>query len=1162
MELFAITCTTCRARLKVRDTAAIGQILACPKCGSMVQVLAPEDWQPPDATATAAASSASDGGSSGELPGSGRWKDEVPSSSGRRPAGELAGAAAASAGPGATTPESPGRTSAAWRDPVAEPTLAGSGGPAFAHWTLTKWIMFAGLPTMAVCAVLGVWIWSSNSPRAEPELVAAAARNESPQPAPTAESASTGPASTEPAPYVLDRRWVPSAAQGLLSLSLSDLNEQPAAQAVLRHLGTIWRQAAGPLYGQFDLAPEQIRRLTWITTDAGQAPAENWLQAGVVVIDLNSTGDEDRPALDESGTLDWKLAGAAVHPPSSDDWPHPFAVVDGRTIVTGPEAALRELANRTEPKLDNAEFARLLEALDFRRPLVGALDLAALRKARAMPEWLPLIDVWHVAKDDWRAVRDLPGAAGLEASLGPSPNGDSLGIELRLACDSETTAEKVQASLDRLLESMQQTLAGEVDGLTKKLLAGQIKTADAGRLKLLLSAGDRALKARESGTAGPLAWARTPWHGDLPNLAVAALASVPELESNRLAAARSIDEENHRQLLAGLSGYEKAEGALPFGAAEASLLPPETRLSWIATLLPYYDRLDWHGELNFARSWNDAANVGVTRRPLDQVINPALGLSQTKAGFPVTHYVGLAGIGADAGLLELRDPRAGAFGFRRQIAPADIADGASDTIALMGVQRRLGAWGAGGDATVRPLTQKPYINGPDGFGSGQPDGMFVGMADGSVRFLSQDIDPAVLEALATIHGGEKSPAAAPRDPLIVRSAPDDEMPLDAPAPRNPGADADVPRPRPSARPEIDVEARLNDPIPAIRFEDTPLADVVQFLSELSTAPIMLDPEALAEVGIEANKKVSVQLTDTTVGEVLAAVLKEQGLAYVIVDGQVVATNPERREQHLATVRLDVGDLISGEPSARQLAGLVARFVEPASWEASGGPGGIEISGGKLVVRQTHSVAQQVSVFLDKLRLARGKAVVGEASARSRSLQTRYDSAKAVLEASITVNFRRPARLAEIAEHLRSIVKAQFLFDGLALSAAGVSPDTLAEWTVAGEPLAESLKSLLDPLHLGYRIIDAKTILITTAEAAGERLEIEFYRVGQLTSDDPTGEALIERIKTALAPRSWDDAGGPGSIELVPSDCLIVLQTQPRQIELERLLALWSDKAKN
>ena len=41
MELFSISCTTCQKRLKVRDASAIGQILICPGCGSMVLVEAP-----------------------------------------------------------------------------------------------------------------------------------------------------------------------------------------------------------------------------------------------------------------------------------------------------------------------------------------------------------------------------------------------------------------------------------------------------------------------------------------------------------------------------------------------------------------------------------------------------------------------------------------------------------------------------------------------------------------------------------------------------------------------------------------------------------------------------------------------------------------------------------------------------------------------------------------------------------------------------------------------------------------------------------------------------------------------------------------------------------------------------------------------------------------
>src|SRR5262245_48886573 len=41
MQPFAIHCTTCKARLRVQDESAIGQILACPKCHSMVLIERP-----------------------------------------------------------------------------------------------------------------------------------------------------------------------------------------------------------------------------------------------------------------------------------------------------------------------------------------------------------------------------------------------------------------------------------------------------------------------------------------------------------------------------------------------------------------------------------------------------------------------------------------------------------------------------------------------------------------------------------------------------------------------------------------------------------------------------------------------------------------------------------------------------------------------------------------------------------------------------------------------------------------------------------------------------------------------------------------------------------------------------------------------------------------
>ncbi len=41
MELFKITCVTCKAQLSVRNRQIIGQIVACPRCESMVQIEAP-----------------------------------------------------------------------------------------------------------------------------------------------------------------------------------------------------------------------------------------------------------------------------------------------------------------------------------------------------------------------------------------------------------------------------------------------------------------------------------------------------------------------------------------------------------------------------------------------------------------------------------------------------------------------------------------------------------------------------------------------------------------------------------------------------------------------------------------------------------------------------------------------------------------------------------------------------------------------------------------------------------------------------------------------------------------------------------------------------------------------------------------------------------------
>lgn len=59
MDPFRVTCETCKSRLKVRSAEAIGEIHACPKCGSMVQIVPPADWNLEQVAAGAAISTTS-----------------------------------------------------------------------------------------------------------------------------------------------------------------------------------------------------------------------------------------------------------------------------------------------------------------------------------------------------------------------------------------------------------------------------------------------------------------------------------------------------------------------------------------------------------------------------------------------------------------------------------------------------------------------------------------------------------------------------------------------------------------------------------------------------------------------------------------------------------------------------------------------------------------------------------------------------------------------------------------------------------------------------------------------------------------------------------------------------------------------------------------------
>lgn len=229
---------------------------------------------------------------------------------------------------------------------------------------------------------------------------------------------------------------------------------------------------------------------------------------------------------------------------------------------------------------------------------------------------------------------------------------------------------------------------------------------------------------------------------------------LPAVQQAREAARRSQSKNNLKQLGLAMHNYHDTHTSFPAGTHPNAKLKVEERLSWLTDLLPYMDQAPLFNTINFEKAWNDKTNETGSKVTLQVLLNPSQPSPPVVNGFGVTNYVGMAGVGKDAPTLPITDNRVGVFGYDRVTRLRDIADGSSNTIMITDASKDFGPWSQGGKSNIRALTTKPYINGPDGIGSPHSGGLNVLLSDGAVRFVSQDIDPKVLEALVTIHGGE------------------------------------------------------------------------------------------------------------------------------------------------------------------------------------------------------------------------------------------------------------------------------------------------------------------------------------------------------------------------------------------------------------------------
>ncbi len=234
---------------------------------------------------------------------------------------------------------------------------------------------------------------------------------------------------------------------------------------------------------------------------------------------------------------------------------------------------------------------------------------------------------------------------------------------------------------------------------------------------------------------------------------------LPAVQQAREAARRTQSKNNLKMIGLAMHNYHDTFNQFPPGTIPSKKLKPEERQSWQVLLLPYLDQAPLYNALAVdqreSAPWDGDQQQNLIATDISTFRNPSQPAAHQQGDPGPTDYVGWAGVGRDAPTEKSKDNKKGIFGYDRATKMRDILDGTSNTVMVSdGVGKERGPWAQGGKSTIRALTTKPYVNGPDGIGSPHTGGFHVLLADGSVRFVSQNIDQDVLEALATRAGGE------------------------------------------------------------------------------------------------------------------------------------------------------------------------------------------------------------------------------------------------------------------------------------------------------------------------------------------------------------------------------------------------------------------------
>lgn len=205
---------------------------------------------------------------------------------------------------------------------------------------------------------------------------------------------------------------------------------------------------------------------------------------------------------------------------------------------------------------------------------------------------------------------------------------------------------------------------------------------------------------------------------------------LPAVQQAREAARRSQDKNNLKQIGLAMHNYHDTFGMFPPGGIVRE--DGTEMMSWAASMLPYMDQAPLYTRINADYGWKSPQNQAIFSQSIATLTNPGF---TEPAGPGICHYAGNSHL----------------FAINKCWRIRDTTDGTSNTIAFGDVSAGFKQWGDPTNVRDPGLGIGPA---PDKFGSPFVGGTHFLLVDGSVRFVSENVNINLLKALATPNGGE------------------------------------------------------------------------------------------------------------------------------------------------------------------------------------------------------------------------------------------------------------------------------------------------------------------------------------------------------------------------------------------------------------------------